>query len=429
MKKRPLTDIMNNEALDFALYTLHHRALPSMIDGCKPVHRFVLYSTLKDAKSEFAKVAALGSNVAKLGYNHGEVSAQDALKLMAAEWTNNLPLVAGRGNFGSRMIQDSAAARYVYAKMHPNFPKYFKDIELSPEHPDPEHVPPAFYVPVIPVVLVNGMLGIATGYSTKIYPHDLDWVKKAVTEHLAGKEISEPVVSWPCFDGEITYDGTKYTQHGTFDVSGLTAVVTEIPTTYDHPKYCAVLDKLVDEGKISSWTDETSDTFQFRVRFKRGSNMTDDFIKKTLKLTKSFTPNVNVINQHNRLASYDDVRDLVKDFVDFRLEFLEDRISNGLKTSLRRSSLADAKVHFIKSVIAGETILHGKTKAVLTKELSIQDNLKPYVSELLAMTVDKMTSDEVKRLEKEANDARKEHEYWQKTTPKKEYVKDIKEIQ
>lgn len=426
--KRMLSDIMQNEALDFALYTLYSRALPSMIDGCKPVHRFVLHSTLKDAKTEFNKVAALGSNVAKFGYNHGEVSAQDALKLMAAEWTNNVPLVIGRGNFGSRMIRDSAAARYVYAKMHPNFSTYFRDVELAPEHDDPEHTPPQFYVPIIPIVLANGMQGIATGFATNILPHDPKWIKKAVAEYIAGKEMSEPVVMWPSFTGDITFDGTKYTQHGKFEVSGLTAIVTEIPTSFDHPKYCKELDKLVETGKISSYTDETSDTFRFRVRFKRGSSMTDDFIKKTLKLTKAFSPNVNVINQHNRLAGYDDVRDLIKDFVDYRMEFLETRISSGLETSLQRSVLADAKVHFIKSVIAGETILHGKTRAVLSKELTANETFKPFVSELLAMTVDKMTSDEVTRLEKEANAARKQHEYWQKTTPKKEYVKDIKEL-
>ncbi|MHC0434427.1 DNA gyrase subunit A, partial [Streptomyces sp. O3] len=77
------------------MYTIENRALANGIDGLKPVQRFVLYNVIKDASTSFDKVAALGSSVSKIGYNHGETSAQDALALMAAEWQNNVPIVQG----------------------------------------------------------------------------------------------------------------------------------------------------------------------------------------------------------------------------------------------------------------------------------------------------------------------------------------------
>ncbi|QNJ54815.1 DNA topoisomerase medium subunit [Vibrio phage vB_ValM_R10Z] len=427
--QRTLSSITNDEALEYAMYTIENRALANGIDGLKPVHRFVLYNVIKDASTSFDKVAALGSSVSKIGYNHGETAAQDALARMAAEWTNNVPIVQGRGNFGSRMVKVSASARYVYAKLHENFDKYFKDIHLSPEHKDVEHVPPQFYVPVVPMVLLNGIEGIATGFACNILPHDPEWVKKAVVEYLSGKEISEPVLKFPEFHGKIVkLEHNKYAQIGNFEVSGLTVVVTEIPTGFDHTKYIKELDKLVEQGKISSYVDETGETFQFRVRFKRGAKMTEDFVIKTLKLQSTFTQNINVIDENYQIRHFDDARELVKWFVDFRLSFLPKRIKDSSERTEKRSSLAIAKVEFIKRVVSGKIVLFGKKRAEVAAELKAEDAFKEHVNDLLNMSVDKMTDDEIARLEKDAAAAQKELLYWKKTTPHKEFIKDLKAI-
>lgn len=425
---RKLSSIFNNEALDYAMYTIESRAIPHLIDGLKPVQRFVLYSTLKNAKNDFVKVASLGSNVSSYGYNHGEVSAQDALKLMASEWSNNIPLFKGRGNFGSRMVQDSAASRYVYAKMGENFDKYFKDLNLAPEHKDLEHIPPAFYIPVIPMVLANGVDGIATGFACKIPPHDPKWLKQAVIECLSNKEISEPVLKFPAFTGTIDKVDGKYIQKGVVEISGLTATVTEIPSKYDYDKYCTVLDDLLEAGKISRWTDATSDTFNFVVKFKRGTKMSEANVLKLLKLTATISPNINVIGPDGLLHHFDDARDLVKAFVTYRKDFLTKRIEHGIQTTLDAYSLASARVSFIEMVIEGSIILHGKKRSELSKELSTVDAFKDWVTELLSMTVDKMTQDEVERLLKAAVNARKELDYWKSTTPDKEFIKDLKSL-
>ncbi|AUR86018.1 DNA gyrase/topoisomerase IV subunit A [Vibrio phage 1.081.O._10N.286.52.C2] len=427
--QRTLTEIINDEALEYAMYTIENRAMANGIDGLKPVQRFVLYNVLKDARTSFDKVAALGSSVSKIGYNHGETSAQDALALMAAEWKTNYPIVRGRGNFGSRMVQESASARYVYAKLHEDFDKMFKDIEMSPEHKDVEHIPPQFYVPVLPMILMNGVTGIATGFACNILPHDPTWVKRAVAEYLSGKEISEPVVQFPAFDGKVVKtDHGKYDQVGKVEISGLTAVVTEIPTAFDHSKYCAMLDKLVDDAKISSYVDETSETFQFRVRFRRGAKMQPENVVKVLKLKSSFTQNLNVIDENYRIRHFDDVRDIVKWFVDYRLSFLPKRIKAAQKSTSKRVSLASAKVSFIKDVVESKIVLFGKTRAVVSNELKEIELYKPYVTELLSMSVDKMTDDEIARLEKDAIAAASELEYWNSTSPKKEFIKDIKAL-
>lgn len=421
---------MNTDALEYAMYTVENRAIPSMIDGLKPAQRFFLYSAIKASnKKTFTKITSIAGRVSEFGYHHGEVSAQDVGKLMASEWNNNLPLIEGEGNFGSRMVQESAAARYVFGRLHDNFHRYYKDIDLSPVHSDPEHVPPRFYVPVIPMVLVNGVSGIATGFKTDILPHCPDWVSRAVKEVLEYGEVkSEPVIKFPNFHGTVerTEEG-KYIQKGKIEIDGLTVTITEIPTHFEHTKYVELLDDLQESGFISSWTDQTQGNFRFTLRMKRGSNMEPDNLYKKLKLTSTYTQIINVIGPDGKLKQYDDVKTLIKDFVDYRLSFLPNRIDDNKVKSERSMLVSKSKLEFIQQINDGKIVLKGLTRSQAVDLLKKQFDTD-VIPVLLSMRVDQMTSDECKKLEKEFNQATKEHKYWSKTTPEKEYDKDLSEI-
>lgn len=117
---RGLKSIIDNEALAYAMYTVENRAIPNMIDGLKPVQRFVVARALelgKGNRDKFHKLASIAGGVADLGYHHGEGSAQDAGALMANTWNNNYPILDGQGNFGSRLVQEAAASRYIFARV------------------------------------------------------------------------------------------------------------------------------------------------------------------------------------------------------------------------------------------------------------------------------------------------------------------------
>ena len=120
----PISSVAANEWKSFAMYTVESRAIPNMIDGLKPVQRFYLYSSLLNSKRDFKKVSAVSGIISDYGYNHGETSAASSGQLMAATWNNNICLVEGRGSFGTRLVQEAGAARYVYNRMHQNFDKY-----------------------------------------------------------------------------------------------------------------------------------------------------------------------------------------------------------------------------------------------------------------------------------------------------------------
>ena len=113
----PISEVARNEWRDFAIYTVESRAIPNMIDGLKSVQRFYLYSSIVNSPRDFKKVAAVSGIISDYGYNHGEGSAAGAGQLMAATWSNNICLVEGRGSFGTRLVQEASAARYVYPRL------------------------------------------------------------------------------------------------------------------------------------------------------------------------------------------------------------------------------------------------------------------------------------------------------------------------
>ena len=292
MKSKTYTilDIAKNEWKEFALYTIESRAIPSMIDGLKPSQRFYLYSSLKNSSKEFRKVSAIAGVVSDYGYMHAEQSVSSTGQLMASEWNNNLCLIEGRGSFGSRLIQEAGAPRYVYTRVHKNFYNYIKDIDLSPDHIDPEHEPPKFYIPVIPLVLINGAKGIATGFATNILPRHINDVKKACVEYIKTKNIKNRIpVSFPQFTGTTDYDAAndKFVCNGVFKKIGKTRlVITDVPYGYDRETYVKVLDSLEENNIIVSYEDKCSSVgFEFDVKLKNQTGeWSDEKILKEFKL-------------------------------------------------------------------------------------------------------------------------------------------------
>lgn len=432
-KTYTLTEVAQNEMLDFAQYTVASRAIPNMIDGLKPVQRFYLYSSLQTSRRDFKKVSAVSGVISDYGYNHGEVSAASAGQLMAATWRNNVCLVEGRGSFGTRQVQEAGAARYVYTKVSPNFDRYIKDIELSPEHEDPEHEPPAFYLPVLPLVLLNGASGIATGFATNILPRDEKAVKKVIRTILSGKTPRiELAVEFPDFRGTTVYDAeiNRYTCLGTFRKVGKTKlIIEEVPYGFDRESYIKVLDDLEDNGLIVSYDDQTDNRgFRFEVVLKQNTSATwkDAEIIRRFKLSKNHSENLTVIGPAGDLREYNDPKDLIRDFVDYRLGILQRRIDRNIGefTELLRWLLV--KIQFIEAVLDDKiTFKNQNRKQVSDQILNETVALESDIGRLLSLNILSLTKEQVIALKQEIAEAKKELAYWKKTTPNDQYIEDL----
>lgn len=432
----PISHVAKNEWLSFAMYTVESRAIPNMIDGLKPVQRFYLYSSILNSKRDFKKVSAVAGIISDYGYNHGEASAAGAGQLMAATWNNNVCLVEGRGSFGTRLVQDAGAARYVYTRLHDNFDKYISDVDLAPAHEDPEHEPPSFYLPVIPLVLANGTKGIATGFATNILPRSVNDLSASVREYLLSGNITKRLpVSFPDFIGRVDYDSVegRHIVYGKYHKKTKTQMmITEVPYGFDRESYVKILDKLEDEGDIVSYEDQCDkDGFNFEIKLKQNTsaNWNDTKIISKFKLSKPLTENLTVIDQDGKLREYDDERQLIKDFVDYRLGVLQQRIEKRKEEANEAVRWLNVKMEFIQSVLDDKIVFKNrKKKDVSDQILNVTSALPNDTDRLLRINIMSLTDEMVRELTKEIRSAQAELKFWTKTTPQLQFESDLEGI-
>ncbi|GEM_PF-636848 len=437
IREYPISKVARTEWLDFALYTLENRAIPNMIDGMKNVQRFYVYSSIKNSKADFKKVSAVSGVVSDYGYAHGETSAAAAGQLMAAEWSNNVCLVEGRGSFGTRLVQAAAASRYTYTRLHKNFNKYIKDIDLAPSHEDPEHEPPKFYVPVIPLVLANGVKGIATGFATNILPRNTADIIRACKEYVDTSNIDKKVkIQFPDFNGDIIFnpEENRYYCNGVFERKSKTVImITEVPYGFDREGYVKILDKLEDEGEIVGYDDLCDKTgFRFEVKLKQqtSANWNDQKIIAAFKLSKPFSENLTVIDQNGKLKEYTDERDLVRDFCNYRMDILQQRIDLRKEEATEELRWLNIKMQFIQAVLDDKIKFKNQKKTEVTAQIfAVTDtNSTDDADRLLRINIMSLTDEMVKQLEKEIKEAQAGLNYWLKTTSKKQFIKDLEEL-
>lgn len=192
------------------------RALPNVLDGLKEVQRKILYGILQQklkTPRKLTNVAAIAME--RSSYHHGEVAFQDTIKKMAMGFVgkNNIPLLQNVGNFGSLTEGgiDAAASRYLSVKEENIVRTIYKVadepllIQLKDEHKI--SIEYKNYMPCIPMILINGSSGIASGWSTDIPKHNpeniIDWLEKWLDNEI--NDI-EPLLPWyRNYNGTISF--------------------------------------------------------------------------------------------------------------------------------------------------------------------------------------------------------------------------------
>jgi DNA gyrase/topoisomerase IV subunit A len=303
-------------------------------------------------------------------------------------------------------------------------------------HDDPEHEPPSFYVPVIPLVLANGVKGIATGFATNILPRDPDDLVRACQEYIKTGDIKSKVkIKFPDFKGTVTYnaDENRYYCNGIFERKGKTVLlITEVPYGYDREGYVEVLDKLEEKGDIVGYDDLCDKTgFKFEVKLKQNTsaNWDDQKIISAFKLAKPFSENLTVIDSRGKLKEYDDERNLVRDFCDYRTTILQKRIDLRKVETTELARWLTVKMQFIQAVLEDKIKFKNKKKDEVAKQIfETTDAIQDDIDRLLRINILSLTAEMVKQLETEIKDAQKELVYWSKTTPKDQFTKDLTEL-
>ncbi len=255
-------EFIDQELIHFSKYDCE-RNMANAIDGLKTSQRKILFTAFKRNLTSEIKVAQFGASVAEISaYHHGEASLMAAIVGMAQNFVgaNNLNLLFPSGQFGSRLKggEDSSSERYIYTYLSRVtrclFPKEDDDI-LEYVNDDGHIVEPTFYIPIIPLIAVNGSVGIGTGFSSTVYSHNslhiIDYLERRLRGGAAGDAAAvdgtEFVPYYEGFQGKITtlIPNVQYLCKGVYErVNENTIRVTELPVGYWTDDFIEHLSKL-----------------------------------------------------------------------------------------------------------------------------------------------------------------------------------------
>ncbi|KAK6588270.1 DNA topoisomerase II [Cryptosporidium xiaoi] len=203
-------DFINKELVLFSRYDTV-RSIPNLLDGLKPGQRKVLFAAFKKKLNNELKVAQFAGYVAEhSAYHHGESSLQSTIVNMAQNFvgSNNLNLLQPCGQFGSRKEggKDASAARYIFTKLSKWTRYIFPEADdplLNYLYDDGQQIEPLYYVPIIPMILVNGTDGIGTGWSSSVPNYNPKDIIMNLKRVLRG-EIMVPMTPWyKSFKGKV----------------------------------------------------------------------------------------------------------------------------------------------------------------------------------------------------------------------------------
>jgi topoisomerase-4 subunit A len=273
--------VFRQNFLEYASYVIKERAIPDLMDGFKPVQRRIIHSLFEMDDGKFHKVA----NVVgwSMRYHpHGDSSIYEALVNLA----NCDLFIERQGNFGNFMTGDSAAAaRYIECRLLPFAKKVLYNPELTAfvDSYDGRNQEPVFFPAKIPVVLIQGVSGIAVGMSTYILPHNALEVLDAMSSSLKG----ESYILYPDFPGGGIVDVKDY-QNGRGSVSiraklntsdPKKILIEELPYGTTSEMMIRSVEDAAKKGrlKISSINDYTSDRVNIEINLARNT-YADDII-------------------------------------------------------------------------------------------------------------------------------------------------------
>ncbi|XP_065765657.1 DNA topoisomerase 2-alpha [Muntiacus reevesi] len=381
-------DFINKELILFS-NSDNERSIPSMVDGLKPGQRKVLFTCFKRNDKREVKVAQLAGSVAEMSsYHHGEMSLMMTIINLAQNFvgSNNLNLLQPIGQFGTRLHggKDSASPRYIFTMLSPLARLLFPakdDHTLKFLYDDNQRVEPEWYIPIIPMVLINGAEGIGTGWSCKIPNFDVREVVNNIRRLMDGEEPLPMLPSYKNFKGTVEeLAPNQYVISGEVAILNSTTIeISELPIrTWTQTYKEQVLEPMLNGTEktpplITDYREYHTDTtvkFVVKMTEEKLAEAERVGLHKVFKLQTSLTCNSMVLFDHvGCLKKYDSVLDILRDFFELRLKYYGLRKEWLLGMLGAESAKLNNQARFILEKIDGKIIIENKPKKELIKVL------------------------------------------------------------
>ena len=385
-------DFINKELILFSRADLL-RSIPSVVDGFKPSQRKVMFSCFKRKLKSDIKVAQLSGYVSEhSAYHHGEASLASTIVGLAQDFvgSNNVNLLVPSGQFGTRLQggKDHASPRYIFTRLAPICRTVFPECDdalLEYLNEDGQVIEPEHYLPIIPLVLVNGADGIGTGWSTSIPNYNPRDLVKNIRACLNGEALEKMHPWYRNFEGDISEEvvkgETRYVIKGKYEISedNTTLTISELPVrswTTDYKEFLETLMNPKEKNATPFITDykeyHTDATVKFVVTMtpEKMAQAQKEGVEKKFKLTtRVSTSNMHCFDAKGVIAKYQSPEEIMEAFVPLRLDAYARRRAMLIRHAESELKRMSNKVRFILAVVDDELTIGRKKKSVLVDEL------------------------------------------------------------
>ncbi|PWA59840.1 DNA topoisomerase 2 [Artemisia annua] len=435
------------------------RSIPSMIDGLKPCQRKILFYALKKPIIQEIEVDEFCAYMFEHSpYHHGEESLVGTIIGMAQNYvgSNNINLLRPNGHFGTRLMggkDHDASGRCLSTQLSPItrylFPKDDDGLILVCLNDEV----PAWFYPIIPMVLVNGSEGrgiVCSSFIPNYHPRDII----SNIKRLLNVEKMEPMLPWyNGFKGEIeereTPNDTLYTTKGKIeDVKNDSITITELPVgkwTFDYEQ--SLVEASLDEKDIKDYTARHGDTNNVRFEI----TMTKDQMIKSIEegLNKfKLTTTLSTANMHlmlfkeNQLVKYNTPEQILQDFFRVRLKLYGQRRIFRIRELERALKILENKVNFILQVCTGKILMFPlkrhfercdelkkkgfqSLQSIEGREVTKEEELRIGYNYLLSIPVESYSDEKMEELNKEVDEKNFELSELETSSPKDLWLKDL----
>ena len=368
-----ISEFIHKDLVNFSLADLK-RSIAHVTDGLKPSQRKVLYACFTKNLNQEMKVAQLAAFVSeKTSYHHGEVSLAETIVKLAHDFvgSNNMNLLEPCGQFGTRLMggKDASQPRYIFTKLTKNARRLFDsrdDPILNYLDDDGKSIEPDYYVPVMPIVLINGTEAIGTGFSCYVPSYNPADIIANINRFLKNEQI-QPMKPWfKGFKGRVFKDDDTWVAEGLWNVSGNTIKVTELPPGKWTQDFKEHLDNLMEKKIISNYiNNSTTENVSFDITGYTGKDIIKDF-----KLQKSFhTTNMHLFHPTKGIHKYTSPEEILLDFINIRVETYKSRKRHMIQTLKHKHMKLTNMAKFVNMVIDDKLVVFKKKKIDLEKEM------------------------------------------------------------
>ena len=438
---KSVTDYLNQDYREYAVYVVEERAIPSVIDGFKPTQRKVIFvadKVWRNGGEKPLKIFQLAGKVASdAHYHHGDGSLNGAIVGMAQKFKNSMPVLEEIGQFGSLRSPEAGAPRYISTKLHKNFRLLYMDFELlTSRYEEGNEIEPSYFLPIIPTVLLNGGSGIAVGFATNILNRNpLDLIDACIKE-LDGKKYKEPTPWYNGFSGECVKDpnSNSWLFRGKYEVKNTTTLdVTELPPSMTYEKFDSHLISLEETRRLTGYDNNCKANVNYVLKFRRedlkslqDASRLDRFLKMEEKQSENFT----VLDETGNLKIFESATQIIQYFVKFRLTYYIKRKEYLINKLNQELLLLSNKAQFIKMIIDGKLQINNVPRKQIIRALATAnfDEINGSYNYLLSLPIHTLTKETYEDLLGDTHSKENELEFTKKQDTTQMYRDDLQEL-